>query len=247
MGVGCRERRVRGRPERSGRHACTRCRDDPAAARREMGAVPAPPRGSLRSRRCAVRSGRSVGRHHRDRVRAPYASRRRPSVTRHHRRDRGWPGIRDDLESLRLPRAVPSAARSSRLPARRQPRHRNVSTHPVRATAGVPRQLRPSGRIVRRAARSRLRSLRHRVRRRRPRPGARRARHPQGRSLRRLLRHVLRADLRRAPSGPAPHTRARLVVPGRGPRPVVPRREPRDRRGHPPLVPSLTGVRVAER
>ena len=55
---------------------------------------------------------------------------------------------------------------------------------------------------------------------------ARRARHRPDRSLRRLVRHVLRPGLRRASPRSGPHADARRRLPGRGSGPLVPRREP---------------------
>ena len=76
------------------------------------------------------------------------------------------------------------------------------------------------GRPLRAQARRRGERLRHRRGRRRPRGGARQARRAGGERLRRLVRHLLRPDVR----GPAPRARARggarRRLPGGGLRPV---------------------------
>ena len=70
-------------------------------ARGAHGAVSPSARGSVRPRRRAVRSRRPVGGHDRDRLRALHAAQHRASFARNDRRDRGRPRLRDDVEPRR--------------------------------------------------------------------------------------------------------------------------------------------------
>ena len=121
----------------------------------------------------------------------------------------GGPGLPVDRQPRRVPRDLRAAAAPARPAAGRQPRHRRLGADRLQERAVVhrahvgpafarrARALRAGDRRALRARR--VGAVRHRLRGRRPRRGLRALRLPQGRPLRRLLRQLLRAGLRRPP------------------------------------------------
>ena len=176
-------------------------RDDPGhrtppAQKAALAAVPERPR-PVRNRAPAARPDPAERRTHRHRLRALPEAGPQPAEPRHDRRGRGRARIRDHRQPVLLPRPVRAADAAPAAAARRQPGHRHVGADPLPAAAVLPGQPQPGHRPLRPPARRDLRPLRVRVRRRRPRRRARPARDQPRRPVRRLLRHVLRPDLRR--------------------------------------------------
>ena len=232
----------------------------PRGADRRAGAaapLQGPARGVVRAPAGAVRSCRPQGRHDPDRLRV-VPGRLRPR-RRHGRRHGGRPRLPQHRQPRLLPGAVRPAAALPQPAAGRQPWHRHLGAGELQAPAavagrrrqpGVPaagRGLRPPAQPHAGASRWRLRPRQRPVRHRqhRPRPG-RRARGPAdrpGRPVRRLLRELLRAGLRRAPPGAAAVGDPRRHLAGAGDRPVLPL-DPADHADRlRPGLPAQPGVR----
>ena len=172
---------------------------------------------ALRSRARAARPRRSFGRLAPHRLPTVSATRPVAAAARHDRRDPGGSGLLDHQRVVLLPRALPPAARTQEPAAYRPARHRSIRSDRLSAAADDVPDPAPGmdrcGRRMRTVARRVVVHVHDRSGGRRRGAGARRAGHRHRRSLRRLLRHVLRAVVRDPASRSAALARTRLSVP----------------------------------
>ncbi len=204
-------------------------------------------RSPLRHGLAASRPGPAGRAGHRRRLRAAPRPAAAEGTRGHHRRRRGRAGLHHVIEPRLLPRAVRAAPRYAPAAPGRQSWHRRLGGRRLPGPAVVRGRLLPQRAGVQPSARRRQRRLGHRVRRRGHGGRPRSPRHRPRRHVRRLLRQLLHAGLRRAPPRTGPHHRARRHVPGRRPRPVVPGHDPRHRRLAPHRLRAGSGLRGARR